>query len=474
LIQARGVGRPRGADLPVPTQQASLTRERAPLPLPKGEGRGEGRTALSQRERQRRPPRFLSSLAFATLLACGSEAPPPAPTLDTPSTPAPPTPTAPTPAPTVLEGLDDPPPVPDEPAAITGTLTDVTPSAHACALLSATSQRLFENASSVDVLDDGNAFVVAGYLGTDPETVGIARIVPGSPPQLLASAPLEGHLAAERRTAPPILARLGETQVGLGVVDAAGRVQLATFDPTLPAPAIRFVEIATGSDPRFPPAIAPIDAGRVVAYTDASSETSHVRVAVLDAPGAITARHDVTPEAGAAAAPIFGPDGALYTIDARVAISVVHRVAIAADGTPATPTVVRPLNLAAEPPAFAVIGSSLAYAAVGNMATRAVGLLRIGTDDRATPLVPGLGYGSPLTIDAVAMGSGGIFAMEAPSAVTADAPHETRVRVVATDGAMGEPLVIGGATGARIARTRGGVVAIAVRGGTVYFARCAE
>jgi hypothetical protein len=445
-----------------------------PLPLPPGEGRGEG----PARERLPHPrgrslPLSLTCIACLAI-ACGTEPtatpepPPVEPPVATPE--APPA----TPAPTVLEGLDDPPPVPDEPAAITGTLTDTTAPPHGCVLLSPTPQRIFEQASTVDVLDDGNAFVVAGYVGTSPETVGIARIVPGSPPQLLASAPLEGRVDPDRRTAPPILARLAETEVALAVVDAAGRVQLATFDPTLPAPAIRFIEVATGADPRFPPAVAPIDAGRAVAYTDATDRTSHVRVAIIDAPGSITARHDVTPEAGAAAAPIFGPDHALYTVDARAAISVVHRVTLAADGTPATPTVVRPLNLAAEPPAFAVIGSSLAYAAVGNMATRAVGLLRIGTDDRASPLVAGLGYGSPLTIDAVPIGGGGLFAMDAPTAPAADAPHETRLRVVTADGTMGDALTISGATGSRIARTSGGAVAIAVRGGTVYFARCAE
>ena len=417
---------------------------------------------------------FAIALSLLTL-GCGGEttvepAQPPARTPDPTPTPT----AAVEPAPLALEGLDDPPPVPDEPAAITGSLTEATPTTRSCVLLSETGQRVFENASTVDVLDDGNAFVVAGYLGTSPETVGIVRIVPGSSPQLLGSAALEGQSDPARRTAPPILARLGETRVGLAVVDAAGRVQLATFDPTLPSAAVRFIEIATASDPRFPPAIRSIDAGLVVAYTDASDRTSHVRLAIVDAPGSITARHDVTPEAGAAAAPIFGPDGALYTVDARAAISVVHRATVAEDGTPSTPTVVRPLNLAAEPPAFAVIGTSLAYAAVGNMATRAVGLLRIGTDDRASALVPGLGYGAPLTLDAVPIGGGGIFVADAPTAPEADAPHETRARVVGHDGAMGDALVIRGATGARIARARTGVAAIAVRGGTVYFARCAE
>ncbi len=424
--------------------------------------------------------RALALVVVLCTLACGEAATEPA-SVDTrvPTPRAPPEPPsapAPDPAPRALEGLDDPLVVPDEPAAVTGSLTDATPGARACVLLSETGQRVFEAASRVDVLDDGAAFVVAGYLSSSPETesVGVARIVPGHPPQLLATLPLEGRVAPEHRAAPPILARLGETQVGLAVTDALGRVQFATFDPTLPALSVQWVEVASGSDPRYPPAIAPIDAGRAVAYADATERTSHVRVAIVDAPGRVTARHDVTPEAGAAAAPIFAPDGALYTVDARAAISVVHRIAIAPDGTPATATVVRPLNLAAEPPAFAVIGRSLAYAAVGNMATRAVGLLRIGTDDRASPLVAGLGYGTPLTIDAVPIGQGGLFAMEAPTAAAADAPHETRVRVVASDGEMGEALVIAGVTGPRIARTRGGVVAIAVRGGLVYFARCAE
>jgi hypothetical protein len=74
-------------------------------------------------------------------------------------------------------------------------------------------------------------------------------------------------------------------------------------------------------------------------------------------------------------------------------------------------------------------------------------------------------------MDAVPLGSGALFAMEAPSALDASAPHETCVRVVAGD-TIGDALTIPGMLEPRIA-SGAGVVAIVGRGGDLWWARCA-
>jgi hypothetical protein len=117
-----------------------------------------------------------------------------------------------------------------------------------------------------------------------------------------------------------------------------------------------------------------------------------------------------------------------------------------------------------------------AYAATGNLATRAVGLVDLGQTEPPQPLVPGLGYGQPLTVRAIARATDAVFALEAPSAPAADAPHEVRVRTVRVEpsGArtMGEPLVFPAAARPAIAADAQGVIAVALEGGLVRFVRC--
>jgi len=402
----------------------------------------------------------------AVLLACGQahEAPPPPPTTTPPSSVATVAP------PTSLVGLDDPPPVPDEVVAA-GPLSDRTPTPHGCVLASDAAQPVIPGASLSDVIAVDAAFVVAGYVAGDPGVLSIARIAPGGAPSPLGR--IELGAGDTERTAPPVLARLASPMIGIALVDAQGGVRLARFEAGTPAPTISVVQITTsGADRRHPPAIASVDAGTLVAWTDATGGASHVRVARVDAAGVLSEAIDVTPDAGAASAPIFDAHAVLYTMDASAGISVVHRTEFAADGTPRPTTVAQPLSLAADPSSFAVVGSQLAYAAVGNLATRAVGLVTIGSAARPEPLVPGLGYGASISVDGIALGSAALFATEAPSAAEASAPHETRLRVVQADGSMGEPLTIAGVTAPRAAAS-GGIVAIASRGGSVTWARCA-
>jgi hypothetical protein len=374
--------------------------------------------------------------------------------------------------PTSIVGLDDPPPVPDDVVAA-GPLRMGDAPAHGCVLSSDAAQPVLEGASAADVALVDRVFVVAAYVSGSPDVVALARIAPGGAPSPLGRIEIGSTQSADRRAAPPIVERLGEASVGVALVDGSGGVRLVRFEAGTPAPSFTPVQLTpSGADVRYPPALTQIDAGTLVAWTEPSGTTAHVHVALVHADGAIAATHDVTPDAGAAAAPVFDAHAVLYTMDARAGISVVHRTPFGADGAPGSTSVAEPINLAAEPPAFAIVGDRLAYAAVGNVATRAVGLVTLGSADRPQPLVAGLGYGAPLTLDAVALGHAVLFATEAPSAADASAPHETRLRVVLGD-AIGDATVISGMTAPRVA-IGNGAVAIVGRGAAVRWARCAE
>jgi len=277
-------------------------------------------------------------------------------------------------------------------------------------------------------------------------------------------------------------------------VDAGGRVLAAFFDPSRPV-ATPVVVAEQGADARFSPALARIGPARVLAYTEALTQepsepggapsvTMRLRAVRLDPRGAVLGRHDVTAVAGAGAHPTFvrtaSGRGDLLFIDPRVALSVIHRVRFDAEGLPGETTVGRPVNLSAEPPSLAGVRLGerelAAYAAVGNMATRAVGLVELGATEAPEGLVPGLGYGQPLTVRVIARTSDAVFAAEAPSAVPAEAPHEVRVRTVRIDAAgartLGVPLVLAGATRPALASDAAGVIAVTVEGGLVHLVRC--
>lgn len=349
-----------------------------------------------------------------------------------------------------------------------------------CALQVDAPLRVLTSGGPPAIVAAGDAFLVAAY---DQQGVAIVRARPGALPEPFAALPLDANGA---RGAAPALAHTGDREVTVAMIDGRGRVLAAAFDPQLPATAPITREIAAaGADARFAPVVRAIATRRVIAWTDGSATPMRLKLAIVENDAVLTT-HDVTPVAGGGAAPFFvegESDAVLLFLDPRVGISVAHRVRLGADGTPGPTEVARPLNLAAEPPAIAVAHAPgaartwLAYAAVGNLATRAVGLVDATGTERPSPLVPGVGYGDPLTIDAVIAGRSVVFAVEAPTATTREAPHEVRLRVV-DDGGAGDPLVLAApATDPAIARREDGLLAIAYRSGSavlVHFARCAE
>lgn len=441
--------------------------------------------------------------ALVLAIGCGGEdaARPTASSTEVPATPTPtpaptPTPSAePTPAPTAEptelapstpRAPDDDelldllaPARPDEFTDLPEPRTDLPPP-HGCVPSTSRPYALLRGAGPTTVLAHEAGLFFAAYVDETPERIAILRLAPNSLPEPFATTALDGH--ARERTAPPRLARFGPRELGVALVESSGAVKLGVVDPTLPASALRLTTLAEGADLRFSPALLRVGSHRLVAYVEGGTPM-RVRLVRLGPDGAVVDRRDLTPEAGGATAPMV-PAGlttsALYFLDAREALSVVHRVGFEAEGVASPATVVRPINLAADPASFAIVeragGGLLAYAAVGRGATRAVGLHDLpapgaAATDLARPLVPGLGYGAAIRVSGAALGDAAVFAMEAPSAPAPTAPHEVRVRVVAADGTMGEPLVLPDERGPEIAATEGGATVV-TRGAHAYFLRC--
>ena len=374
----------------------------------------------------------------------------------------------------VLDG----PPRADEVMAMPTPLPDTAAPPRACVALGEP-VRLSQEGGRPAIVAAGDAFVAATYLRG---AVQVVRVVPGAAASLVANVPI-AELRLDRRGAPPALVRTSERELVLGVVEASGRVAYGRFDAASPTPAITLHTVAEGGgDLRFAPAIVRVGDHLAIAWTDGGETPMRLRMVVADATDEIVTRHDLTPVAGGGAAPVVVQGAAaptLFFVDPRAGISVVHRVTLGAEAVPSPTEVARPLNLASEPPAIAAARASgvdhtwLAYAAVGNGGTRAVGVLDAFGSERPAAIVAGLGYGSALSLDALPGARAVIFASEAPSAADPAAPHEIRVRVVDGSG-VGEALVVPDATAPRIARLASGVIGLAYAGSWARFLRCAE
>jgi hypothetical protein len=464
------------------------------------------------------PPGWARLVAWALLAAsttgCGASGephdPPPATTHESPPTTThetPPTTTHESPPTTTSDpGADDP--LADLAAPVgEDEVVDAHPSTLAhpelapgvCQEVAEAPVRVLPRSSAMSVVATRDRFYLAGYepLEGGREQVSVVELVAGQAPRLVVAIPLESA-AASARTAPPGLALVGAAgseadELGVAWIEGNGGVRAAFFEPSRPAAHPIALSLAD-ADRRFAPAIARVGPHRVIAATIAIAENvaegepprtaMRMHLERLGPTGERLGQHDVSPRAGSGSHPLFapGPSGRpdLFFVDARVALSVIHRVAFDAESVPGETTVARPINLSAEPPSIAVVrvgGRDLAaYAAVGNMATRAVGIVEIGGTDSPDPLVAGLGYGQPLTVRGLSRTTDAVFASEAPSAVAADAPHEVRVRTVRVNesGArvLGEPLVFSGATRPALAIDGDGAIAVALEGGLVRFVRC--
>lgn len=461
---------------------------------------------MARRRMAHRPKARLVALALS-LTACGEPAPatPRAPSgtelptsVQVTPTSTPEAPTTPEVAPTTLPEeaplLDDSLTAPVQEGevadAFPSPLTTPDVAAGRCAERTEVPLRIAREAGAPALVAIDETFFAAAYTpDASGESLGLFSFVPGE-----AARPVQSWtIAAPSRTrsAPPALVHLGARKLGLGFVDGAGQVFFLEVDPARPS--AQPILVGEHADMRFPPALALFGTTRVVAYSEFSREgnprptqgAAHLRVVRLDASGTVLGRHEATSEQGGGAHPSFvvqraaGAD--LLFLDARRSLSILHRVSFDSSGVPSTPRVARPLSATAEPPNFIGIEvggmHALAYAAVGNMATRAVGLVDMGqSGDAPVAVVPGLGYGQALRMTAVARQHDAIIATEAPSAMAADAPHEVRIRTLAPDASrhlqLGEVLVLAGRMRPAIAMNASDVIAVAVSGGLVHFVLC--
>jgi len=323
----------------------------------------------------------------------------------------------------------------------------------------------------VDVAAAGDGFLIAGSApAEDGEEAFLVRVGAGEAPRTAARAALEHPVPRERRRAPPALAIAG-SRAALALVDGEHRLLLATFDPRSPG-TLALAPVADGASLRFAPALAARGDGWAVAWTDERDTPMRVRGALADPGGRRRGDPmDLTPTAGGAAAPAF-VEGAtppvLMHIDPRQGMSVSHRVPLTGDGF-GEPEVARPVSLVAEPSETAAVRLGrtdwLGYTAVGDVATTAVGLVRLEGTAPAAPLVRGTGYGV-LHVDAARLGEGAVFVADAPQGSPPSSPRELHVRTVSAGGTAGEPAVVVGPSGA----ASRGRVAVAGRAVAATFA----
>ena len=453
---------------------------------------------MAHRRNAHSPRARLVAIALS-LTACGESAP---------ATPPPSSPTelptsaqvAPTSTPEAPTSVEVPPTtLPEEAPLLDDSLTapvqegevaDAFPSplttpnvaAGRCAERTEVPLRIAREAGAPALVAIDETFFAAAYTQeASGESLSLFSFVPGE-----AARPVQSWTIAapsRSRSAPPALVHLGARKLGLGFLDGTGQVFFLEVDPARPS--AQPILVGEHADMRFPPALALFGTTRVVAYSEFFEGAAHLRVVRLDASGTVLGRHEATSEQGGGAHPSFvvqreaGAD--LLFLDARRSLSILHRVSLDSSGIPGTPRVARPLSATADPPNFIGMEAggmhALAYAAVGNMATRAVGLVDMGeSGDAPVAVVPGLGYGQALRMTAVARAHDAIIATEAPSAVPADAPHEVRIRTLALDTSghlqLGEVLVLAGRTRPAIATNASEVTAVAVSGGLVHFVLC--
>lgn len=335
-------------------------------------------------------------------------------------------------------------------------------------------------AGPVDVVTTGAGFLVAGYAARKgSRELFVVRLEPGKAPSPLFRHPVEGARGAPELIAAPALGPPAGGKVPLAYVDGEGTVRVGTLPTVRPTRHVRWTEIGDGADPRFAPHLVRRGERTVAFFVRARDAGMDVR-AVRLRQGRIDSRHDLAPDGmGATApAPIAGSASpALVFADAREALSPILRAELRADGTPGRGKVARPVSNLFEPPDLAAVeidaGTFLAYTAVGNGATTAVGLVRLDAEPGLGPeaLVPGKGYGM-LSVDGVALSDAALFAAAAPRGRSKDAAREVWLRQV-DDAGLGPALEVtspdGTAEAPSLARRDDGTVALAFRGKQAVF-----
>jgi hypothetical protein len=378
----------------------------------------------------------------------------------------------------LLDGLDDPPrpgelvaPPIEGDVAAPSTIEAAVPDG-GCVAITEAPTRIWARSGIPAIVAGAESFYVALHARSEAgeDELAIVAVAPGRAPRPVRSLRIDPRLVVER-IAPPGVALDGEGRLLVAYVDGRGKVRLGSVAPD--AADVRFptIEVGSGADPRFAPAVASRGRNRLVAWTDGSGTPMRVKLAVIDGRGAIAGVHDLNTARMGASAPVFA-DEDVFFLDARAGVSPIVRAPIGADGRPLPSAVARPVGTVADPPELAVArggGHAFgAYTAVGNLATTAVGLVRLDGDGATpVPLVAGTGYGV-LHVAAASAPGRAIFAADAPKDTPPSSPREIHVRLVhATEGGAeaGPALVVAGPDGtarhAAIARRADGTIGVA-------------
>lgn len=389
-----------------------------------------------------------------------------------------------------LAGLDRDP-EPDEyvqapttgPAASPTTVAAAVPP-HGCVALAEAPVTIWPRPGPAAITAIGRAFVVAAYAPGEHggEELVLLHVSPDSAPRPLRTAVLERPQVGER-TAAPGLATVDNRRVLVVAIDGAGRVLGGQVVVSEPSAQLTLTPLGEGADTRFIPAVWASSRLLAVAWTEGGATPMRTRLVTLGPDLSVASRRDVTPTSMGASAPVFarGPgEPTLFFVDARAGVSPILRVVLRGDGSPGTATVARPVGTVTSPPRIAVANANgvthVAYTAVGNLATTAVGLVRLDGEAPPTAIVPGTGYG-PLHVDAAAGPAAVIFAADAPKEEPPGSPRQVHLRVSDAAG-LGPALVFEGPDGraslVAVARAADGTVGVVFRSGQGIYAAWAR
>ena len=355
---------------------------------------------------------------------------------------------------------------------------DPKPPAGGCVVLDE-GRRIWPASGPTAIVAVADAFVVAGYAMRDGrEQLFVVRVPKDALPEPIVAIDIKPPLARPR-TAPPGIAVRDENDISVAVVDGSGRLIVRRLRLGRAGHGAA-VELATGVDVRFSPAIEQFQNVTLVAWT-AGTTPMHTQLARLSSDDAILSQIDLTPPSMGAAAPSFVSGASppvLVAVDARNGMSPLLRVDFASDAMPQPAQVVLPLSIVSTPTQLAAasssIGTYVAFAGLGAAATSAVGLVAIAPI-AGTPsaLVKGTAYG-PLYLAAVAAPRALIFAADAPIQPGKDPKHEIHIHAVGIQGA-GAGVVLrgpGNAAQVSLARDDSGDVGVAFSSDSgVYVAR---
>jgi hypothetical protein len=325
----------------------------------------------------------------------------------------------------------------------------------------------------------GRAFVVAGYAQRNgKEQLFVVRAPNEGLPEPIAAINVQPQLT-RARTAAPGLAVRDENDIDVAQVDGAGKLTVRRLRLGHAGHGA-IVELATGVDIRFAPAVESYQERTLVAWTMGSTPM-HTQLAVLS-DDQIESRHDLTPSSMGAAAPVFVAGASppvLMAVDARDGMSPILRVDFGNDAQPQQAQVAVPVSMVSSPPALAAaagsVGTYVAFTGLGSAASSAVGLVTVAPIvGSPSTLIPGTAYGQ-LYVAATSAPRALIFAADAPTQPGKDPPHEIRVSVVGIKG-PGPTMVLKGpgssASHVGLARNEAGEVGVVFSAESgVYVAR---